>query len=89
MLLGLFGAPFTPLDCRVLSREEHLTHVTRLLARFDYIDRVEASQTKPRLFVVASVSENPRAESAFALLQIQAAAVSVVSDFGVLDLLAG
>src|SRR5262249_32069217 len=37
-------------------------------------DRVEASQTKPRLLAVASVSENPRAESALALLQIQAAA---------------
>src|SRR5262249_32069218 len=37
LLLGLFGPPFTPLDCRVLSREEHLAHLARLLARFDYM----------------------------------------------------
>src|SRR5262249_52144645 len=43
---------------------------------------------EPRLFAATHVSENPRAGPALALLQIQAAAVRVVSGLGVLDLLA-
>jgi hypothetical protein len=43
LLLGLFGVALAALNRRVLTREEHLTHLACLLTRLVYIDRVETS----------------------------------------------